>query len=221
MGQKLVIYGAGELAELAYFYFTHDSSYTPVAFSVDAEYKKEESFLGLPLVSFEEVEDIYPPDEVSFFCAIGYKQMRLRSEPYLKAKKKGYRFVSYVSSKAVVQPDLQMGENNFIMPNVAIDPFVKIGDNNILWSSSLIASYSTIGDHNHISCGVTLASSVRVGSSCFIGAGATIIDRLVLADESAVAAAALLRNDTERCTLYMGVPARAVCCFKGEGFSIE
>ncbi len=38
--KKLVIYGIGETADIAYEYFKHDSDYEVVAFTVDNEFKK-------------------------------------------------------------------------------------------------------------------------------------------------------------------------------------
>ena len=43
--KDLIIFGTAELAELAYYYFTHDSDYEVVAFTVDEEfYDKDFSF---------------------------------------------------------------------------------------------------------------------------------------------------------------------------------
>jgi uncharacterized UPF0146 family protein len=39
--QKIVIVGAGEFAEIAYEYFTHDSEFEVVAFSVEKSFIKE------------------------------------------------------------------------------------------------------------------------------------------------------------------------------------
>ncbi len=40
--KKLVLIGAGEFAEIAYEYFTYDSSYEVVGFSVEKEYLKKQ-----------------------------------------------------------------------------------------------------------------------------------------------------------------------------------
>ena len=55
--KKLVIFGAGQTAEVAHFYFSNDSAYDVAGFTVDAEYITEESLYGLPVVPFEEVEE--------------------------------------------------------------------------------------------------------------------------------------------------------------------
>ena len=55
--KSLLIFGGGDAAELAHYYFENDSDYTPIAFVVDAAYLKEPSFCGLPVVAFEEVAE--------------------------------------------------------------------------------------------------------------------------------------------------------------------
>ncbi len=48
MNNKLVIIGAGETANLAHEYFTHDSNYHIVAFAVHSEYRNEDKFKIYP-----------------------------------------------------------------------------------------------------------------------------------------------------------------------------
>ncbi|EMK6691723.1 sugar O-acyltransferase, partial [Vibrio cholerae] len=59
--KKLVIIGAGELARIAFEYFTYDSSYDVFAFSVNKEFIESSEINGIPVVEFEELERIYPP----------------------------------------------------------------------------------------------------------------------------------------------------------------
>ena len=96
---KLVIFGAGDIARLARFYFTRDSEHSVAAFAVDRAVRQTERFEDLPLVDFETVTEQYPPAEYSMFIAVSYANMnRVRAEKYTEAKAKGYRLVSYISS---------------------------------------------------------------------------------------------------------------------------
>ena len=52
---KIVIFGAGDIARLADFYFSTDSEHEVVAFTVDAAYLTGETFLDLPLIPFDRV----------------------------------------------------------------------------------------------------------------------------------------------------------------------
>ena len=51
--KDLVIFGAGQIAEVIHYYFTQEAGRKVVAFSVDAKYRTAEMLLGLPVVSFE------------------------------------------------------------------------------------------------------------------------------------------------------------------------
>ena len=51
--RDIVIFGAGDIAALASFYFSHDSGRKVAAFTVDAAYRQCERFMDLPLVHHE------------------------------------------------------------------------------------------------------------------------------------------------------------------------
>src|SRR5437879_6340721 len=99
--KKIAIVGAGEFAEIAYEYFTYDSPYQVVAFSVERAFLKDAVLLGLPVVPFEDIELHYKPEDVDVFVAVTYTKLnRVRARLFREAKRKGYKPVSYVSSRA-------------------------------------------------------------------------------------------------------------------------
>ena len=51
-----------------------------------------------------------------------------RERFYSEAKSKGYKLISYVSSRAMLC-DNKIGENCFILGGVTLQPFVEIGNN--------------------------------------------------------------------------------------------
>src|SRR4051812_11018557 len=100
---RLIIVGDGLFAEIAHEYFTHDSSYDVVAFSVESAFKTRDELRGLPVVPFEDLERHYAPAEHSVHAALVYTQVnRLRTRLTAVAKHKGYVLASYVSSRAFV-----------------------------------------------------------------------------------------------------------------------
>ena len=126
---KVVVFGTGQWAEMAHFYLTHDSTHEIVAFTVDGDYMKANENRGLPVVPFEEVEKLYPPEQYEMLVSLGFKRVnRLRAEKYHQAKLKGYKLISYISSKAITWPGLACGENCQIAEGVIIQPFAEIGD---------------------------------------------------------------------------------------------
>jgi UDP-3-O-[3-hydroxymyristoyl] glucosamine N-acyltransferase len=130
---KIVVVGDGETAELAYEYFTHDSPHEVVAFSVEREYAKKEELFGLPVVFFADLESRFAPAEHSAFVAISYTKLnRVRARLYQETKRKGYNLVSYVSSKAFVWRNVEIGENCFILENNVLQYAVRVGNNVVL-----------------------------------------------------------------------------------------
>ena len=58
---KVIIFGVLDTAELAHFYLTHDSEHEVAAFTVNREYRQATEFKGVPVVAFEDVETLFPP----------------------------------------------------------------------------------------------------------------------------------------------------------------
>ncbi|MCX8134269.1 MAG: acetyltransferase [Roseococcus sp.] len=203
--KDLVIFGAGDIAELAHVYFTQDSPRRVVAFTVDAAYRQAETVMGLPLVPFEELPARFPPDRHDAFVALSYAKVnRLRAEKCAALRALGYRLASYVSSRATVFGDLSVGDNAFILEDNTIQPFVRIGNNVTLWSGNHIGHHSVIEDDVFIASHVVVSGGVRIGQGCFIGVNATLRDHITLGPRCVVGAGALLLADAEAEGVYMG-----------------
>lgn len=206
MKKPLVIFGSGDIAQLAHYYFNNDSDYEIVAFTVDADHIKVSEFCGLPVVPFEDVAEEYPPDSHDFFVAISYSKLnKVRKEKFLAAKAMGYRLASFVSSRATVLNEGRIGENCFIFEDNTIQPFVEIGNNVTLWSGNHIGHHSVVRDHTFIASHVVVSGGVDIGEQCFIGVNATLRDHIKIGDRCVVGAGALLLADAEPEGLYIGI----------------
>jgi sugar O-acyltransferase (sialic acid O-acetyltransferase NeuD family) len=201
---RLVIFGTGDIARLAYVYFTKDSNHEVAGFTVDRDYRKEDSFQGLPLVDFETVTARFPPDAYQMFVALSYAQMnRLRAVKYEAAKALGYTLASYVSSRCSWLTDHPVGDNCFILEDNTVQPFVRIGSNVTLWSGNHIGHDSTIDDHCFISSHVVVSGHVTVGSYCFIGVNATLRNSIKIAPHTLIGAGAIIMKDTAEKGVYI------------------
>lgn len=203
--KRLVIVGDGPFAEIAYEYFTHDSDYDVTAFSVERDYIRRSSLFDLPIVPFEEIEGLYPPSEHKVFVAIVYNQLnRLRTRLYREAKNKGYELASYISSRAFVWHNCEIGEHCFIFENNVVQPFVRIGDNVILWSGNHIGHHAVIGNNCFISSHVVVSGLVRIGANCFLGVNATFFNNRVIGDDCIIGAGALVARNIDSNRLVQG-----------------
>jgi sugar O-acyltransferase (sialic acid O-acetyltransferase NeuD family) len=205
MKKPLVIFGAGDIAQLAHYYFSSDSDFGVAAFTVDAAYITASDFCGVPVVPFEEVRQRYLPDEHHLFVALSYSRLnQVRKEKYFAAKSLGYSIASYVSSHATVLNDNRIGENCFILEDNTIQPFASIGNNVTLWSGNHIGHHSTIHDHCFIASHVVVSGGVEIGESCFVGVNATLRDHIRIGEKCVIGAGALILSDAEPEGVYIG-----------------
>ncbi len=205
---KVIIFGTKDLAELAHYYLTNDSKYEVVAFTINKKYIKENTFHSLPVVPFEEIESLYPPSEFLFFAPMtGLKMNTLRKNIYEEGKLKGYKFISYISSKATLF-DNKIGENCFILEDNTIQPFTEIGDNVILWSGNHIGHHSKIDNHVFFTSHVVLSGHCHVKERAWFGVNSTIRDGITIGEGSLIAMGSLITKTTEDNSFYMGIPAK-------------
>jgi sugar O-acyltransferase (sialic acid O-acetyltransferase NeuD family) len=206
--RRLVILGDGLFAEIAHEYFTHDSPYEVVAFAVERGFASREQINGLPVVEFETLESTHPPSEHSVFAALTYTQMnQLRARLTAAAKAKGYALASYVSSRAFVWRNVELGEHCFIFEDNTVQPFVRIGDDVILWSGNHIGHHSTIRDHCFISSHVVVSGSCDVGERCFLGVNSTLVNDITIGSDSWIGPHCVLTRDVPPSSFYR--PARS------------
>lgn len=206
---RLVIFGAGDIARLAHYYFTRDSEHEVVAFAVDEKYRQDKTFLDLPLVPFEKVVEIYPPQENKMFVALSYARMnKLREEKYHQAKESGYELVSYVSSRCSFLTDHPVGDNCFILEDNTIQPFVRISNNVTLWSGNHIGHDAIIDDHCFLASHIVVSGYVHIRNNCFIGVNATLRNSITIAPETLVGAGAVIMKDTVEQGVYLPERAR-------------
>ena len=209
--QKIVIIGDGEFGHIAYEYFTYDSPYEVAGFSAERAYLKETEHYSLPVVPFEEVEKFFPPSKFKAFVAVTHTQLnKLRTRLYAEAKKKGYTLVSFVSPRAFVWRDVEMGDNCFIFENNVLQYQAKVGNNVIMWSGNILAHHARIANNCYVSSHVVISGFCEIGEYCFLGVNSSIRDYVKIADNCVIGAGAVILQNTEPDKVYSGNPAKAV-----------
>lgn len=207
-GGKLIIVGDSLFAEIAYEYFTHDSTYEVVAFAVEREYRERDELFGLPIIDFESITERFPPSEHSVYVALVYTQLnRLRARLAAASKELGYPLASYVSSAAFVWRNVQLGEHCFVFENNVVQPFVRIGDNVVLWSGNHIGHHSRIRDNCFISSHVVISGSVDIGENSFLGVNSTLVNDITIGCDTWLGPNVTLTRDVAPGSVYR--PARS------------
>ena len=214
MKNKVVIFGTLDTAELAHYYLTNDSKYEVVAFTVNQKYLEEDTFVPrgtdeiYPVVAFEDLESKYPPSEYLLFAPMtGVKMNTLRKKIYEEGKTKGYKYISYISSKATVCNN-KIGENCFILEDNTLQPFTEIGNNVIMWSGNHIGHHGKIEDHVFFTSHVVLSGHCHVKERAWLGVNATIRDYTTIGEGCLIAMGAMITKNTEDEGFYLGYPAK-------------
>ncbi len=203
--RPLIIFGAGEIAEVADYLFTKTVGRTVAAFVVDKEFAAEKTAFGRPLVAFEDAPSRFSPDDYDAFVALSYKKMNvLREQKVAAMRDVGYRLTSYVSPHATIMTD-NIGENCLIFEDNTLQPFCSIGNNVTLWSGNHIGHHSVVEDNVFISSHVVISGGVRVGRNSFIGVNSTVVDHIEIAPFTLLGAGCLVQQSTDAEGVYAPV----------------
>jgi sugar O-acyltransferase (sialic acid O-acetyltransferase NeuD family) len=206
--KPVVIFGVGAFAQVAEAYLRRDGGREVVAYTVDGEYVTADSFAGLPVVAFEDLQQSHPPDRVELLVATGFKGVnKVRRGIYERCKQEGYGFVTYVSSKAMVMSEQPIGENTFVFEANVIQPFVEIGDDVVVWSGNHIGHHSRIESHCFIASHAVISGHVEIGEESFVGVNATFRDGITIGPRCVIGAGAVVLADQREGTVLKATPA--------------
>lgn len=194
----IVIFGISKVSEVVFTCIKDDNSFNVVGFCVDKEYLQEDTKFGLPVVAFEEIENIFPPNKVKMLVAIGYHKMnKVREQKCIDAEAKGYELVSYINKNADIASNAEVGKNCIILDNVSVESFVKIGNNVCLYCNSTIAHHSTIEDNVWVTSGTVVGGNSTVKKNTFLGINSTIGHNITIGEENFIGAGALVTKSSD------------------------
>lgn len=208
--KKIVIFGTDVMAEYVYASLTDDINFKNqiVAFTVDREHMEETEKFGLPVVSFEEIEKVYLPEEHWMMVAMGYTDMNIiRSEKCDLAKEKGYKLYTHICSGSKLPSSVKVGENCFVSDGVSLQPFISIGNNTFIFGGAAIGHHTSIGSNCWITAGAVIGGNAKIGNNVFMGLNSTIVDGVVIGPDNFIGAGALIARCTGDGEAYLSVPA--------------
>jgi len=204
MEQKpLVIFGAGKIGEVLLHCWRQRGDREVAAVAVDAAYRDSDSWNGLPLVSFEEIESSHPPGDYDLFVALGYHDLNdFRARKIDEARAKGYDLPSCLPG-APGEGGYVTGENCFVMPGAMVHPCATLGDGVFVWSGAIVGHHSEIGDFAWVTSGANVAGNVKLGAYSFLAINSTVVDGMTLGDRCFVGANALVTKSAESGSVFI------------------
>ena len=201
---KIVIFGAGKIADVAYHQLKNDSPHDVVAFTVDGEFIVQKKKWGLPVLAFEDALNAYPPDDFKMLVAVGYQDLnRFRAMKYEEAKAKGYELISYVSSRASNFSNVEIGDNCMVLENAVLQPCTKMGNNVFFWNGNHLGHHARVKDHCYIAGQVVISGAAVIEQYCFLGVNSTIGHEITIGRESFIGANALVTKNAAPKSVYI------------------
>lgn len=206
--EKLVIYGNRAVALGIYHAFKGRPDYEVVAFTVDRESMQGDRYCDLPVIPFDIVRTVFPPETHKMFIAVGYvKTNKIRRDRYLTSKEMGYQRPNFISGAAAINPRMPIGDNCVVGSFTGIAVTARIGNNVWIGDGCIIGEDVVIGDHCYISAGVAIAGFSQIGSCCYFGIRSTVRNKVSIGNDCVIGAGALMLEDAQDGSVYMGEPA--------------
>jgi sugar O-acyltransferase (sialic acid O-acetyltransferase NeuD family) len=204
----VVIFGAGQIAEVAKVYIDKHGPDRIVGFTVDAAYIASDTFHGLPVVAWERLSERFPPESVKLLGPLSYRRMNeFRRDRHCEGKARGYAFASFVHPASFVYTT-EIGENCFILENNVIQPFCRIGVGVMMWSGNHVGHHSVIGDYCFLASQVGLGGGVRLGERCFLAGKVGVESGVDIGDACFLGTGTLVKTN---------LPPESVVPGKGKG----
>lgn len=198
MSKPIIIFGIGKIAEVVHYYAANECGFTVAAFCVDKAYITSETFAGLPVLPFENIEEQYSPETHDMFVAVGYHDLnKLRATKCIEAISKGYKLVSIVSPATHLPSNVVYGNNCFIMPPCIIHPCVTIGNNVFVWSGAMLAHHSIVEDNCWLTSSCSISGNVTIGENSFLAVNATVGHSVVIGKDCFLGANTLVTKNLE------------------------
>jgi UDP-3-O-[3-hydroxymyristoyl] glucosamine N-acyltransferase len=128
-----------------------------------------------------------------------------------------------VADLASIRENVTVGNYVIVGRGVCVENYVKIGDRTKIQSNSYITAYTTLEDHVFIAPCVTTTNDNFMGRTeerfdqikgaivkrgARVGGASIILPGITIAEETFVAAGALVTKDTEAKTVVKGIPAK-------------
>ncbi len=118
-----------------------------------------------------------------------------RRAVFLRARDAGFDFPPIVHPRAVLAPDVVVGDGAQVMAGAVVQTGCVIGANVIVNTAATVDHDGRLGDHAHVAPGAVLSGGVTVGAGAHIGTGAVVIQNIRIGDAALVPAGAVVIGD--------------------------
>jgi sugar O-acyltransferase (sialic acid O-acetyltransferase NeuD family) len=141
---------------------------------------------------------------------IGIGSNAARREIYDKLTRFDVRAANCISRHSFVARNAELGSAVAILPGSVVGARARIHDNVIVNTLSSVDHDCVLGSHSQVTAGVTFGGMVRTGENCFFGIKCGVVPNVVIGNNVAVMAGALVVRDLPDDVTAGGSPARII-----------
>jgi sugar O-acyltransferase (sialic acid O-acetyltransferase NeuD family) len=153
----------------------------------------------------------FDPSSAPVIVCVGHNAARADIAAMLRVT-----FATARHPKAIIAPDVTLGEGSIILHGAIVLPGTRLGLHVIVNTMAAIGADCSLGDFSHISPQATLGEGVVVGAGSHVGARAVIAPGVRIGEWSTVGAGAVLDHDVADNSTVVGNPARVVAGRSGQ-----
>ena len=208
--RKTLVFGCGGLAEVMSVHLSRVGR-PVVAFTLEQQHLQLEGFEALPVVAWEEITPMYPPEDHDLVIPLGWSQVNaVRERIYAQAKAMGYGLPGFQAPSASVMSDLPSQSNTIIYTQAMVGTKTRLGENVYISSGTNISHHCVVEDHVFIASGVLTGGNCHIERNAVIGLGAILRSGVRIGQGAFVGMGAVVTLDVEPHTVVVGHPARRI-----------
>ena len=207
--KNVIVYGAGEFGTLIANVLSYLEEYNIAAYGDDDPQKIGNLVEETPIFGQDDLLNFARENGINTaITAIGNNMVR--GDKYNLLKSNGFKMISIVHPKALIDTKVTYGDNVIIEMGTAIHTHSTIGNNVFLGGDAMIGHHNTIGNHVLVGGNVSFGGAVIVEDYVSIGVGASIKPGVRLGKGCTVGVGAAVVKDVAPGTIVVGVPAKPI-----------
>lgn len=209
MKKKLVVLGGGGHAKVLISVIKKLNDFAIVGYT-DPKSKKD--ILGIKWLGEDSILSSIKSEGIANYAAIGIgktEKKDCRKELLSLLLKCGFELPVVISSNAVINEDVKIGDATHIFDGVVVNSGSSIGKAVILNTNVTVEHDCRIGSFSHIAPGSTICGGVEIGEGSFIGAGSTITPCCKIAENCIIGAGSVVISNCYP-GVYVGCPAKKI-----------
>jgi sugar O-acyltransferase (sialic acid O-acetyltransferase NeuD family) len=211
MMKDIVIIGGGGHAKVIASVLKRHPLWNPIGY---LDVVNKGYLLELPYLGMDETLPRIMKDQEVFNAVIGIGQIQNtedRKKIVRNIESIGISLPAIVSSRALVNEEVKIGDGTVIMDGVIIQPGARIGNYSIINTGATVDHDCHIGNFVHIAPGVNLSGDVKIADSVLVGVSTCVVQNVSISKDVIIAAGSVVVKSILESGTYAGVPARNLC----------